>query len=176
MIKIYSGFKGFTVVLFFIAGVALLALVFFWGVGKAAELLLPLLSIVSAILIIVFLCGILPLSLFKKLRPDLCRYSILMSHVLGVTAWMMSFLFVLTTLGFWGIVFSFLFQFLAPLALIGAALKGSWDIVGKLSLLIFFTYGMRFYSRWLSQLGPKIHQKGDIIDVEVVSSEDKLIS
>lgn len=169
MVKIYTGFKGFTVFLFFIAGIILLSLVFFWGVTKAAELLLPLLSIVSAILIIVFVCCVLPLSYFKKLRPYLCRCSFLMSNVLGVATWMLSFIFVLTTLGFWGIFFSFLFQFLAPMALVGAMLKGSWDTVGKLSLWITFTYGMRFYSRWLSTLIPKTHQRGDIIDVEVVS-------
>jgi len=169
MIKIYSGLKGFTVFLFFIAGLILLLLVFFWGVTKAAECLLPLLGIVSGILIIVFLCGVLPLSFFKKLRPYLCRCSLLMSNVLGVTTWMMAFLFVITVLGFWGILFSLLFQFLAPIALMGAMLKGSWGIMGKLSLLIIFTYGMRFYSYWLSALDSKVHKKGDIIDVELIN-------
>ncbi|MBF0503510.1 MAG: hypothetical protein HQL14_00260 [Candidatus Omnitrophica bacterium] len=168
MIKMYSGLKGIGVFLFFIAGIVFIGLVFFWGVAKAAELVLPFLGIVSAILILLFLCFVLPLSFIKKYRPHLCRYSILMSNVLGVTTWMMSFLFVIRVLGFWGILFSFLFKFLAPMALLGAGFKGSWDIAGQLSLLIVFTYAMRFYSRRLSVLDTKIHQKARIIDVEVV--------
>ncbi|MEI7998522.1 MAG: hypothetical protein WCH62_03340 [Candidatus Omnitrophota bacterium] len=172
MIKVFSGFKGLSVVLFFIAGIVLLASLFFWGVTKAAELLLPFLSTVSGVLIVVFLCCLLPLTFIKNLRPSLSRYSILMSNVLGVTTWMMSFLFVMSSLGFWGIFFSFLLQFLAPIALLGAMLKGSWETVAKLSLWISFTYGMRFYSRWLSSLDSKMYKKGQVIDVEAVSSTE----
>jgi len=171
MIKIYGGLKGFTVLLFFFAGIVLLSLVFFWGITKAAELLLPLLAGASGILVIVFLCGVLPLSGVKNLRPYLCHYSMLMSKVLSVSTWMMSFLFVVKTLGFWGIFFSFLFQFLAPLALIAAILKGSWNIAGNLILWITFTYVMRVYSYWLAALDTQPPKKGRIIDVEIEPSE-----
>ena len=73
MIKTYSGLKGLTVLLFFVAGIILLASLFFWGVTKAAELLLPFLSIVSYVLIILFCVVVLPLSLVKKMRLDLAN-------------------------------------------------------------------------------------------------------
>ena len=84
--------------LFFIAGAVLLISIFFWGIAKAAELLLPLLIVVSYLLIIVFLLGILPATFFKHLRPSLSVYSVLMSHALGVATWMLSFFFILKTL------------------------------------------------------------------------------
>jgi hypothetical protein len=84
---------------------------------------------------------------------------------------MMSFLFVVTSLGFWGIFFSFLFQLLAPIALIGAILKGAWDIAGNLTLWITFTYVMRFYSYWLAALDTQAPKKGRIIDVEIEKPE-----
>jgi hypothetical protein len=80
----------------------------------------------------------------------------------------MSFFYVIKAFGFWGIFFAFLFQFLAPLALVGAMLKGSWHIAGYLSLWIGFTYAMRLYSQWLLNLESRDRKKGDIIDVDAI--------
>ncbi len=172
MIKVYTGLKGFAFPLFFIAGMVLFLSIFFFGVAKAIELLLPLLIVVSYLLIIVFLLGILPVTFFKNLRPTLCVTSMLMSHALGVATWMMSFFFVIKAFGLGGIFLALLFQFLAPIALIGAVLKGSWAIAGHLALWISFTYGMRFYSQWLLNLNSRNQKKGDIIDVDAVEVSD----
>jgi len=123
--------------------------------------------VLSYLLIIVFLLGILPATLVKKWRPALGMYCVLMSHALGVSTWMMSFLFVIKTFGLGGIFLAFLFQFLAPIAIAGAMLKGSWHIAGHLLLWISFTYAMRFYSQWLLNLNTRNREKRDIIDVEV---------
>ena len=131
-------------------------------------MLLPLLIVLSYLLIVVFLLGILPATFFKDLRPSLGVYSVLMSHALGAATWMMSFFYVVKAFGLWGIFFAFLFQFLAPLALVGAMLKGSWHIAGHLSAWIIFTYAMRFYSQWLLNLNPKGREKRDIIDVDAI--------
>ena len=172
MIKLYTGLKGFAVSLFFIAGVVLFFFIFSYGVAKAIQLLLPLLIVLSYLLIIVFLLGILPAAFFKDLRPSLCAYCVLMSHALGVATWMMSFFFVIKAFGFWGVFFALLFQFLAPIALAGAMLKGSWTIAGHLSLWISFTYAMRFYSRWFLNLNSRNQKKGDIIDVDAIEVRD----
>lgn len=174
MIKAYSGLKGFTVFLFFIAGAVLFLSIFFWGIAKAAELLLPLLIVVSYLLIIVFLLVILPATFFKDLRPSLSVYSVLMSHGLGVATWMVSFFFIVKTFGFWGIFVALLFQFLSPVAIAGAMLKGSWDIAGHLLLWTGFTYGMRFYSQRFSDLTRRDRTKGDIIDVDAIEVRERL--
>lgn len=166
MNKIPGVLKSFTVFLFFIAGVVLLWAIFFWGVTKASELLLPLLIKVSAVLIMVFLFCVLPLSFFNKLHTFLSTSSMLMSRVLSATTWMFSFLFIFYNLGFWGIFFFVFFQFLAPIALMGAVLKGLWLIAGNLLLWISFTYGMRFYSFWLVAQHKQVTERGTIIDIE----------
>jgi hypothetical protein len=168
MQKVYTGLKGFAFLLFFIAGVVLFLSVLFWGFTQAVEFLLPLLIIAAYLLIAIFLLDILPATFFKDLRPSLSVYSVLMSHVLGVATWMMSFFFVIKAFGFWGIFFAFLFQFLAPLAIVGAMIKGSWHIAGHLLLWVSFTYGMRFYSQWLLSLNSPNQKKGDIIDVDAI--------
>jgi hypothetical protein len=172
MIKVYTGLKGFTVSLFLIAGAALFLFIFFWGITKALELLLPLLIVVSYLLIIVFLLGFLPATFFKALRPSLAAYSVLMSHTLAVATWVMSFFFVVKAFGFGGIFLVFLFQFLAPIALVAAMLKGAWHIAAHLSLWISFTYGMKVYSQWLLNLNPQNQKKRDIIDVEAIEVGD----
>jgi|GEM_PF-2504010 len=168
MIKVYTGLKGNLVFLFFIAGTVLFLSVFFWGITKAIQLLLPLLIILSYALIIIFLLVILPATLLKNLRPALCVYSMMMSHLLGVFTWMVSFFFVIKTFGVGGIFLALLFQFLAPIAIIGAMLKGSWAIAGHLTLWIGFTYVMRFYSQWLLNLNLKKPTRDDIIDVDAI--------
>jgi len=168
MIKVYTGLKGNVIFLFFMAGAVLFLSIFFWGITKAIQLLLPLLIVVSYFLIIVFLLVILPATFFKNLRPALSVYSVLMSHVLGVVTWMVSFFIVIKSLGFWGIFLALLFQFLAPIAIAGEILKGSWVYAGHLILWTSFTYGMRFYSQWLLNLNSRNQKKGDIIDVDAV--------
>jgi len=173
MIKVYTGIKGFAVSLFFIAGSILLFSVFFWGITKATELLLPLLIVLSYLLIIVFVLGVLPATYLKQLRPRLAIYTVMMSHALGVATWMVSFFYVIKTFGFIGIFFAFLFQFLAPLAIAGAIIKGSWHIAEHLTIWICFTYGMRYYSQWLLSLNSRPQQKSQIIDVDAVEVSDR---
>ena len=172
MIKVYTGIKGYVVTLFFMAGVVLFLSIFFWGMTKAIQLILPLLIILSYLLIVVFLLGILPATFLENLRPALGVYSLLMSHALGVSTWMVSFFVVVKTFGLGGIFCALLFQFLAPIAIVGAMLKGSWHIAVHLAIWISFTYGMRFYSQWLLNLNPQNQEKRDIIDVEAIEVRD----
>ena len=157
------------ILLLIIAGTLLVISIFSWGVANVIQLLLPLLVVLSYLLIVIFLLGILPATFFKDLRPTLCMYSLLMSYTLGVTTWMVSFFFVIKTFGFWGIFFAFLLQFLAPLALAGALLKGSWQIAIHLTTWISFAYAMRFYNKWLLNLNTPNQKlrRGKIIDIEL---------
>jgi hypothetical protein len=173
MIKVYSGLKGFTGLFFFIAVVVLFLSIFCWGITEVVGFFLPVLIVVSYLLIIVFVLGFLPATFFKDLRPSLAMYSVLMSHALGVAAWMMSFIFVAKTFGFLGIFLAFLFQFLAPIAIVTAVLKSFWHVADHLLIWISFAYGMKFYSKWLLNLNPRKQQKaGNIIDVDAIEVRD----
>lgn len=172
MIKVYTGKQGFTILLFFIAGMVLFLSFFFWGVTSMIQLFLPLLIILSYLLIIVFVVGFLPATYFKYLRPSLCLYSDKMSRALGIATGLMSFFIIVKAFGILGILFVFVFKFLAPIALIGAMIKGSWHIAGHLAVWISFTYGMKVYSQWLLNLNPQGQSKGQVIDVDVIEVEN----
>jgi hypothetical protein len=95
-----------------------------------------------------------------------------MSWLLSVSTWMMSFFYVVKTFGTGAMFFAFLFQFLAPVAFAGALFKGAWQIAADLFVWIGFTYAMRFYGRWLMDQGSPKQRKGDIIDVDAVEVEN----
>jgi hypothetical protein len=173
MIRVYNGPGAGMVFFFFLAGLILFVSIFTWGMATAIQLLLPLLIVLSYALIVVFVLGILPASLFKDLRPSLISTSMLISYALGATTWMVSFFLVIKAFGFLGMFLAFLFQFLAPIALAGALLNGSWSIAAHLSLWILFTFAMRFYSQWLSGLNARPQKKGDVIDVEATEVSKK---
>jgi hypothetical protein len=168
MIKVYTGLKGFAVFLFFMAGMVLFLSIFSWGIAKAAQLLLPLLTVLAYMLVAIFVLGVLPASLFKNVRPSMGTYSALMSHVLGVLTWMVAFFFVIRSFGFLGIFLVFLFQFLGPLAIVEALLKGAWVFAADMAVWISFIYGMRYYSQWLLNLSPFDPGQKHIIDVDIV--------
>jgi hypothetical protein len=168
MIKVYTGFKGFAASLFFIGAMIIFLSIFFWGVTKAIQLVLPLLMGLSYLLIFVFLFGVLPSTFLKRLQPSLVVYTTLMSQALGVLTWMMSFFFVIKFFGYGGLFFVFLAPLLAPLALIGAMLKSSWNIAGHLSVWIGFSYVMKFYSHWLLNINSPKQEKSRIIEVDAI--------
>ncbi|MDE2028858.1 MAG: hypothetical protein KGK03_04010 [Candidatus Omnitrophica bacterium] len=167
MIRIYSGSRGFGFLLFFILGIFLLLLVFFWGITAIMQLLLPLLIVVSYLTIIVFVMGFLPATSIKRLRPALSRYSLLMSYCLGTAAWILAFLFVIRAFGFLGVVFAFFFKYLGFIALAGALAKGAWHVAAHLALWSIFAYVTKFYSQWLLTLKSYGRQRsGNIIDIQ----------
>jgi hypothetical protein len=158
---------------FIIAGLIMGFFVIVWGIAAASTLLLPVLTVASGLIILGFVLVVLPLSLFKHLRPRLALTSIIMSHVLGATTWMLSFLYVTQILGTIGILLAFMFQFLAPMALIALLGKGDWQATAALGLWIIFTYGIRYYGIWLmggkrpNEPRPKERPyKDSVIDVE----------
>jgi hypothetical protein len=171
MIKVYTGFRGLAFFLFFVAAVVLIGSVFFWGFTKAIGLLLPFLVFLSYLLIAVFVIVFLPATLIKTLRPLLAVYAFWMSTALNVLTWMVCFFFVVKAFGFLGILLSFLFQLLAPVALIGAVFKGLWPVAANLVVWISFAYGMKFYSRRLLEQVSSRRPRGNVIDVDAIEIE-----
>lgn len=166
MIKTYSGLKGLIFLLGLTAGIFLLVFLCGWGIAKTSELFLPGISFLCNILILIFLVAVLPLSFVGKLRPDLSRFVFGMSRILGVASWMLSFFFIMTQLGAWGIIFGFSFRFLVLIALVGTILKNSWQTGFELGVWVFFFLVMEYFSRWLAARSLRKSQS-QIIDVEI---------
>lgn len=128
--------------------------------------------------IAIFLLIILPLSLFKGLQNHLAGISFILSHVVGASVFMFSFLTVFYYLGWVALFFMFMFQIVSPIAAIGLFFKGQWVAGVSIILGLIFTYGMRFYGIWLATLAEKrasdeFIKSHDVIDVE---SEAKIIN
>jgi hypothetical protein len=150
----------------FVLAAVFIGAVIFIGVDRISEFLLPKLILSSQLLIVLFILCIYPLSRINRLRASLIIPSMLISYLIGACAWGYSLLFVMTALGLWGVFFCFLFQTLTPITIIGAILKGSWDVVGNLSLWIIVSFMIKLFSASLRVDLMNEKKKEKIIDIE----------
>lgn len=165
-------------------GFCIIPFIFIFGALKVSEFLYPIISVLAGASIGLFLLIILPLSLFQSLRNHLARISILLSHVVGASVFMFSFLTIFYYLGWVAFFLMFMFQIVSPIAAIGLFFKGQWVAGFSIILGLIFTYGMRFYGIWLATLAEQrasneFNKSRDVIDVEgeakVVESEPEQI-
>lgn len=153
-------------------GFCIIPFIFIFGILKVSEFLYPIISVLAGASIGLFLLIILPLSLFKSLHNHLAGLSIILSHIVGASVFMFSFLTIFYYLGWIAFFLMFMFQIVSPIAAIGLFFKGQWGAGFSIILGLIFTYGMRFYGIWLSTLAEKRMSAGfarsnDVIDVEV---------
>lgn len=162
-----SGILGILIFL----GFCIIPFIFIFGALKVSEFLYPIISVLAGASIGLFLLIILPLSLFNNLRNHLAGISIVLSHVVGASVFMFSFLTIFYYLGWIAFFLMFMFQIVSPIAAIGLFFKGQWGAGFSIILGLIFTYGMRFYGIWLATLAEKrassefIRSNG-VIDVE----------
>ena len=161
-------------------GFLIIPFIFIFGILKVSEFLYPIISVLAGASIGLFLLIILPLSLFKSLHNHLAGLSLILSHIVGASVFMFSFLTIFYYLGWIAFFFMFMFQIVAPIAAIGLFFKGEWGAGFSIVMGLIFTYGMRFYGIWLStkaenRISGDFSQPNDIIDVdgepETVESE-----
>ncbi len=169
-----SGILGIIIFL----GFCIIPFIFIFGALKVSEFLYPIISVLAGASIAIFLLIILPLSLFKGLQNHLAGISFILSHVVGASVFMFSFLTIFYYLGWVALFFMFMFQIVSPIAAIGLFFKGQWVAGVSIILGLIFTYGMRFYGIWLATLAEKrasdeFIKSRDVIDVE---SEAKIIN
>lgn len=165
-----SGVLGMSIVF----GVGLLFLVLFIGYIKVVEFLYPLILILSAVSVGLFLFIILPLSIFKSLRPPLSGLTMTLSHIVRAAVWIFSFLTIVQYLGWMAFFIIFMFHMVSPIAIIGLFFKGEWVAGLSIAMGLLFVYGMRFYSLWLAVVeeirGPEqFIKKSNIIDIKCES-------
>lgn len=134
------------------AGFILLMAFMILGVTKVSEFLYPISNILASIAILTFLLLILPLSLFKKLRPSMATISMILSWVCGANVWMFSFLVIVFYIHWMAVFALFFFPAVAPIAVIILLFKQQWIGVVAIVVGLVFTYGMRIFSFWLISL------------------------
>lgn len=152
-------------------GFLIIPFIFIFGILKVSEFLYPIISVLAGASIGLFLLIILPLSLFKSLHNHLAGLSLILSHVVGASVFMFSFLTIFYYLGWLAFFLMFMFHIVAPVAVIGLFFKGQWAAGFSIILGLIFTYGMRFYGIWLSSLVEKRMSGGFIQSEGVINVE-----
>jgi len=152
-------------------GFLILPFIFIFGILKVSEFLYPIISVLAGASIAIFLLIILPLSLFKSLHNHLAGISVVLSHIVGASVFMFSFLTIFYYLGWIAFFLMFMFQIVSPIAAIGLFFKGQWGAGFSIILGLVFTYGMRFYGIWLATVAERralneYFRSNDVIDVE----------
>ena len=155
-------------------GFCILPFIFIFGILKVSEILFPIISVLAGASVGLFLLIILPLSLFKSIRVQLASISILLSHIVGASVFMFSFLTIFHFLGWIALFLMFMFQLVSPIAAIGLFIKGEWGLGFYIIVGLVFTYGMRIYAFWLSakaeeRMTDQYARSSNVIDAEVVS-------
>jgi hypothetical protein len=135
-----------------LAAVFLLVGLFAVGTAVFVAIVLPIISVVSALGIVACLIAFLPMAAFKKTRPISAIGLYALSYVFGLELWIFSFLETFDYLGVLGIVLGFILAGVGfvPIAIIAAAVHGIWPDVMDILLLIAATYGARALGLFLA--------------------------
>jgi len=166
-----KGFGSSILGIIIFLGMCIVPFIFIFGALKVSEFLYPIISVLAGASIGLFLLIILPLSLFKSLHNHLAGLSLILSHIVGASVFMFSFLTIFYYLGWLAFFLMFMFQIVSPIAAIGLFFKGQWGAGFSIILGLVFTYGMRFYGIWLATVAERrtsteYFRSNDVIDVE----------
>jgi hypothetical protein len=127
--------------------------VFIAGTTVVAEKVLPFLWVAAYIAMIFCVVVFLPLSLFRRTRIVPIYGFLMASYLFGLGMWLYGFL---VTYDLWGEGGVFVGLFLVgigvvPVAIIAAALKQMWPVVGALIVGLVVTFGARMFAFYLAK-------------------------
>jgi len=148
-----------------------------YGFARLIQWAEPVLHLLAALSILLFVCGVLPFSLARSLRSRMSGYAIVLSAVCGGCTWLISFMYILLYLKAWALLFIWFFQISAPAAVIILLFDEKYPSAAFLAIAFAAAYAMRFYASWLAAryggAGPGTGSKyrridGDVYEGEVV--------
>jgi hypothetical protein len=171
--------------------VIVLPLLFIYGIVWFSEKALPWLILASAIVFATCLLVLLPLSIFRKVRPWTGLGLFFASFLFGTMLFAFSCLVVLQLWGGFGLVVGLVLGGLGvvPVAFLAALFHGEWALLGFVVLGIVVTYGTRMLGirlvesipdeeyKWPEQvsdgavLNPEADELAESIEAQLVSYE-----
>lgn len=171
--EIFETISGlFLVVLYFAIGIGIL-IAFTKGATFLTETMLQIMTNISLVALILILLVILPVSIIKGARGVVSVILMLGSYIFGITAWLIGFALTYT---YWGITWVVVGVFLAgigvaPFGLLASAFKADWSNFFILVLALVMTYGLRFYSIWLSEKYEEYKYNKNLPENEIIEGE-----
>jgi hypothetical protein len=129
-----------------------IAMLFFSGVAYVSSLVIPWLFDAAWIAFGVLLFIMLPLSLFRGTRVFSCYGFFIGSYAFGLCGWVLGFLVTYSLWGFIGVAVGlFIFGIgVVPVAMLAAAIHGTWEVAWELLALLVLTFGSRAYSMYVA--------------------------
>ena len=159
-----------------VACIAVLALVvlFFFGAGWVSVHVLPWLLLTCLILAAILFIILLPLSAIKKARGFIAMTILIISFIIGISAWMYGLLVTLST---WGVVAVIIGLCLGgvgvvPIGILAALFHGQWEQLFELISLIVLTFGCRVFSIWLAEQTEKTQTYPPLLEDETSFEEE----
>jgi hypothetical protein len=136
-------------------GLIALPFLFFAGVTRASEHIIPPLISIGWICIALILLVLLPLSIFKTLRVFTGTTIYIFSYVFGLLCFLIS---LMTTWllwgGFWAIVgMMTLGGAVVPFALLASGFKGMWNVFFIILGVLVVTWGARIVGLMIAESG-----------------------
>jgi hypothetical protein len=135
-------------ILFFVAIVVVLPILFIAGASKVSAVVWPLLELLSVVVFALVVIVLFPLSFVQVCRPFAAHSFLFASYIFGATAWVDG---LLVTKGLWGtiaVVVGLVFAGLGivPMGMLAALFNRAWPQLWDLLILTAVTYGFRFYA------------------------------
>jgi hypothetical protein len=140
----------------FLFAVIILPLLYIYGLVWFSEKALPWLFLASAIVFAICLLVLLPLSVFRKLRPWTGWGLYFASFLFGTMLFTFSYLVVVELWGVFALVVGLILAGVGvvPVALLAAVFHREWALLGFVVLGIVVTYGTRAVGMGLAESTP----------------------
>ena len=139
----------------FIAMVVLFALgiAFIFGMVWVSDKAMPWLIGAARIAFNICLFVLLPMCIFRKLRPWAGVGFVYASLAFGILIWAVSCVYVVQVWGYGALVVGLLFAGVGvvPVALLAALVHGQWSNLLALFLGVVLTFGSRILGAWLTE-------------------------
>lgn len=165
-----AGLFGFVVLIAISIGAVLL---FLKGATFMAQNLLPALINISSTVFWVFLLIVLPISFIRGARGVMAIVALLCSYIFGITGWLIGFVLTYTYWGvFWVIFGMFLGVGVVPFGLLASSLNNNWGSFLSLAFALVMTYGLRFYSVWLSVKYDEYYDSKNTYSDDIIEGEE----
>lgn len=153
---------------------AIITVIAFFFVGGVwlGETILPSLISVASLILVLDICLLLPLAVFRATRGASGIGLFLSSYVYGATVWLWSLVLVDAV---WGVGMVIVGMFIAgigvvPLAVIATGVNGASSIAGQIIFLVALTYGFRMAGLYLSADRPDYEPAIDSFDDSTVEA------
>jgi hypothetical protein len=143
---------GCSIYALILLAVAAVVIAFLYGGVAIAPVILPWLFLISAVVFVLCLVVILPLAIFRPLRPWSGLAIYIASYLFGITCWFSGLLITWSTWGGIAVIIGLLFMGIGvvPIAIVASLFKAMWGNLIFMIVMVVVTFGTRIVGTMLA--------------------------